>query len=417
VTVSTSTHGSATSSPLVKGSPTKPPVTNNPLPEKTQKNNVSAVMVGLLSTRARRNRHGLTLLGALLLLSAYIGVVSGSLSINVGELLWHELSQLTGPFFSQGASIEESGVNREATPLGVSTTFNSTHWYVLTELRLPRVIMTLFIGALLAVSGCAMQGLVRNPLADPGLIGIAGGAAAAAAVSMAIVPPLVPALASVWVALWAFGGALLSVWTVLRFANSTQGVSVATLILAGVAINAFTGTIIGAISYVASDDALRQITYWTMGSLAGASWTLCALVAAAGIIAITGLMMSRNALNLLALGENEAAYMGLNVARYKHVILWLVAFAVALATALCGIIGFVGLVVPHMCRTLFGVNHNVLIPACALMGALLLTVADTLARTLFTPMEIPIGIVTSAIGAPFFLYLLWQQKGVFNGSF
>lgn len=411
MTASTSTLDSATSSP-----PANPSVTNNTLPEKTQRNSASARMVNLLSTRARRKRQGLILLSVLLLLSAYVGVVSGSLSINVGELLWHELSQLTGQFFSEGALIEESGVSRETTPLGVSTTFNSTHWYVLTELRLPRVIMTLFIGALLAVSGCAMQGLVRNPLADPGLIGIAGGAAAAAAVSMAIVPPLVPALASVWVALWAFGGALLAVWTVLRFANSAQGVSVATLILAGVAINAFTGTIIGAISYVASDDALRQITYWTMGSLAGASWTLCALVAAAGVMAMTGLMMSRNALNLLALGENEAAYMGLNVARYKHVILWLVAFAVALATALCGIIGFVGLVVPHMCRTLFGVNHNVLIPACALMGALLLTVADTLARTLFTPMEIPIGIVTSAIGAPFFLYLLWQQKGVFNGS-
>ncbi|WP_282146002.1 FecCD family ABC transporter permease [Alteromonas stellipolaris] len=372
-------------------------------------NNASALMVNLVATRAKRKRYGLALLGALLLVSAYVGVVSGSLSINVSELLWHELSQLTRPLFSQGALIEEGGANREGT-------FNSTHWYVLTELRLPRVIMTLFIGALLAVSGCAMQGLVRNPLADPGLIGIAGGAAAAAAISMAIVPPLVPALASVWVALWAFGGALLAVWTVLRFANSAQGVSVATLILAGVAINAFTGTIIGAISYVASDDALRQITYWTMGSLAGASWTLCALVAAAGIIAISGLMVSRNALNLLALGESEAAYMGLNVARYKQAILWLVAFAVALATALCGIIGFVGLVVPHMCRTLFGVNHNVLIPACALMGALLLTVADTLARTLFTPMEIPIGIVTSAIGAPFFLYLLWKQKGVFNGS-
>ncbi|WP_410548990.1 FecCD family ABC transporter permease [Alteromonas sp. CI.11.F.A3] len=388
--------------------------TNHPLTNNTSAVNRSALMLNLLGARTRRKRHGLVLLGFLLLVSAYIGVVSGSLPINVGELLWHKFSQSAELHISQNVLVEGRGVNIEA--LSSDAAFNSTHWYVLTELRLPRVIMTLFIGALLAVSGCAMQGLVRNPLADPGLIGIAGGAAAAAAVSMAIVPPLVPALASIWVALWAFGGALLAVWTVLRFANSAQGVSVATLILAGVAINAFTGTIIGAISYVASDDALRQITYWTMGSLAGASWTLCALVAAAGVIAISGLMVSRNALNLLALGENEAAYMGLNVTRYKQVILWLVAFAVALATALCGIIGFVGLVVPHMCRTLFGVNHNVLIPACALMGALLLTVADTLARTLFIPMEIPIGIVTSAIGAPFFLYLLWQQKGVFNGS-
>ena len=276
--------------------------------------------------------------------------------------------------------------------------------------------MTMLIGALLAVSGCAMQGLVRNPLADPGLIGIAGGAAAAAALSMTIVPPLLPALESIWVAMWAFGGALLSVWTVLRFSNGPQGVSVAALILAGVAINALTGTVIGAISYVASDDALRQISYWTMGSLAGASWTLCGLIALAGLIAFTGLMKSRNALNLLALGEKEAAYMGLNVTRYKHGVLWLVAFSVALATALCGIIGFVGLVVPHMCRAIFGVNHQVLIPASALTGALLLIVADTLARTLFVPMEIPIGIVTSAVGAPFFLYLLWQQRRLLGGG-
>lgn len=345
--------------------------------------------------REKRQRNGLVLLVMLLICSAYIGVTSGSLSIQLGDLLWQVL-----PF---------SGVTN-------TTSTTDTHWYVFSELRLPRVIMTSFIGALLAISGCAMQGLVRNPLADPGLIGIAGGAAAGASIGMAVVPPFIPGFAPVWISLWAFGGALISVWTVLRFANSPQGVSVAALILAGVAINAFTGTIIGGVSYVASDDALRQITYWTMGSLAGANWSVCGLVAIAGSFAMFGLIYSRQALNLLALGESEAAYMGLNVKHYKRIVLWLVAFSVALATALCGIIGFVGLVVPHMCRGIFGVNHHVLVPASALMGALLLTVADTVSRTLFSPMEIPIGLVTSAIGAPFFLYLLWQQKGAFDGA-
>ncbi|APE02994.1 iron ABC transporter [Alteromonas mediterranea] len=353
------------------------------------------VVLQLINARAQRKRIGMGILLLLLLICAYVGLTSGSLPIDIEQQL---------RYFISGANTVEN------------TAVNTTHWYVLSEIRLPRVIMTMLIGALLAVSGCAMQGLVRNPLADPGLIGIAGGAAAAAALSMTIVPPLLPALESVWVAMWAFGGALLSVWTVLRFSNGPQGVSVAALILAGVAINALTGTVIGAISYVASDDALRQISYWTMGSLAGASWTLCGLVALASFIAITGLMKSRNALNLLALGEKEAAYMGLNVTRYKQRVLWLVAFSVALATALCGIIGFVGLVVPHMCRAIFGVNHQVLIPASALTGALLLIVADTLARTLFVPMEIPIGIVTSAVGAPFFLYLLWQQRRIFSGG-
>lgn len=353
------------------------------------------VVLQLINARAQRKRIGMGILLLLLLTCAYVGLTRGSLPIDIEQQL---------RYFISGANTVEN------------TSANTTHWYVLSEIRLPRVIMTMLIGALLAVSGCAMQGLVRNPLADPGLIGIAGGAAAAAALSMTIVPPLLPALESVWVAMWAFGGALLSVWTVLRFSNGPQGVSVAALILAGVAINALTGTVIGAISYVASDDALRQISYWTMGSLAGASWTLCGLVALASFIAITGLMKSRNALNLMALGEKEAVYMGLNVTRYKQRVLWLVAFSVALATALCGIIGFVGLVVPHMCRAIFGVNHQVLIPASALTGALLLIVADTLARTLFVPMEIPIGIVTSAVGAPFFLYLLWQQRRIFSGG-
>ena len=365
------------------------------------------VVLQLINARAQRKRIGMGILVVLLLFCAYIGLTRGSLPIDIEQQF---------RYFISGVNTVESTVGNTVGSTVENTAANKTHWYVLSEIRLPRVLMTMLIGALLAVSGCAMQGLVRNPLADPGLIGIAGGAAAAAALSMTIVPPLIPALESIWVAMWAFGGALLSVWTVLRFSNGPQGVSVAALILAGVAINALTGTVIGAISYVASDDALRQISYWTMGSLAGASWTLCGLIALTGLVAFTGLMKSRNALNLLALGEKEAAYMGLNVTRYKHGVLWLVAFSVALATALCGIIGFVGLVVPHMCRAIFGVNHRVLIPASALMGALLLMAADTLARTLFVPMEIPIGIVTSAVGAPFFLYLLWQQRRIFGGG-
>jgi iron complex transport system permease protein len=364
---------------------------------------LTPVVLQLINARAQRKRIGMGILVVLLLFCAYVGLTRGSLPIDIEQQFRYFISGVNTVGNTVGSTVE-------------NTAANTTHWYVLSEIRLPRVIMTMLIGALLAVSGCAMQGLVRNPLADPGLIGIAGGAAAAAALSMTIVPPLLPALESIWVAMWAFGGALLSVWTVLRFSNGPQGVSVAALILAGVAINALTGTVIGAISYVASDDALRQISYWTMGSLAGASWALCGLIALAGLVAFTGLMKSRNALNLLALGEKEAAYMGLNVTRYKHWVLWLVAFSVALATALCGIIGFVGLVVPHMCRAIFGVNHQVLIPASALMGALLLMVADTLARTLFVPMEIPIGIVTSAVGAPFFLYLLWQQRRLLGGG-
>ncbi|MBU2979794.1 iron ABC transporter permease [Alteromonas sp. C1M14] len=293
-------------------------------------------------------------------------------------------------------------------PLG-----HQQQWYVLSQLRLPRSLMASCIGALLGMSGCAMQGLVRNPLADPGLIGISGGAAAAAAASIAFVP-LLGASALFSTSLAAFLGALLSVAIVVRMAKQVQGLTVATLILAGVAINAFSGTIIGAISYMADDDALRQISYWTMGSLAGANWQQVLMLLPCSLICILLFWRTRHGLNLFALGEQDAASMGLNVKHTKRMILWTIAFAVAIATALCGIIGFVGLVVPHICRALIGVNHRYLLPASGIVGSLLLLVSDMLSRTLISPVEIPIGIITSALGAPFFLYLLSRQKYAYN---
>lgn len=287
-------------------------------------------------------------------------------------------------------------------------------WYIVSELRLPRVVLAALVGTLLAMAGCVMQGLIRNPLADPGLIGISAGAAAAAAFAMAIMPPLIPQLAPYWVMVCAFVGALATVWLVLKFSATTAGIAIATLILAGVAIQAVAQTIIGAISYVATDDALRQISYWNMGSLAAASWSKVAILTVVALICGFGFIRSRQALNLLALGEKEAAYLGLNVNRYKNILLWLVALSVAVATAFCGIIGFVGLVVPHICRGLIGVDHKYLLPFSAVTGALLMVVADTLSRTLFSPQEVPIGIITSAIGAPFFLYILWQNKEQLN---
>lgn len=286
-------------------------------------------------------------------------------------------------------------------------------WYVLTQLRLPRSLMAIIIGALLGMAGCAMQGLVRNPLADPGLIGISGGAAAAAAASIAFMP-LLGATALLSTSLAAFMGALMSVAIVMGIAKHVQGLTVATLILAGVAINAFSGTIIGAISYMADDDALRQISYWTMGSLAGANWQQLMLLSPCAVICIFLFSRMAHGLNLFALGEQDAACMGLDVKHTKRLVLWTIAFAVAMATALCGIIGFVGLVIPHICRAIIGVDHRYLLPASGVMGSLLLLVSDVLSRTLMSPVEIPIGIITSALGAPFFLYLLSRQKYAYD---
>lgn len=284
-------------------------------------------------------------------------------------------------------------------------------WYVLWDLRLPRTLIAMCVGALLGMSGCAMQGLVRNPLADPGLIGISGGAAAAAAICMALLPAFLGTATPFITVIAAFSGALATVAIVLQLARRSHGISVGTLILAGVAINAMTGTVIGAISYIADDDALRQISYWTMGSLAGATWLQVGILSVCLFGSSWIFWQCHGPLNLLALGEQEAAYQGLNVKRYKKILLWTVAFAVALATALCGIIGFIGLVIPHICRTLVGVDQRFLMPASGIFGSILLVLSDCVSRSVFSPLEIPIGIITSAVGAPFFLYLLYQQKG------
>ncbi|MDC8830010.1 FecCD family ABC transporter permease [Alteromonas gilva] len=320
-------------------------------------------------------------------------LVSGLLSVNLGsvEWQWQTLWQLAS----------------NSAPLSSRQTMQ---WYVFLDLRLPRTLMAACVGALLGMAGCAMQGLVRNPLADPGLIGISGGAAAAAAASMALPWTLSNSMGTLSTTLAAFMGALATVALVLHMARRPNGIAVSTLILAGVAINALTGTIIGALSYVASDDALRQISYWTMGSLAGAEWRQVCLLAGCLLISSSVFMLSRKALNLFALGEQEAAFQGLNVKRYKYYLLWTVAFAVALCTALCGIIGFIGLVIPHICRTLIGVDHRYLMPASGILGSVLLILSDCLSRSLLSPMEIPIGIITSAVGAPFFLYLLLKNK-------
>jgi iron complex transport system permease protein len=350
-----------------------------------------------LSLAIRHKKHGRSLLFAVLLgcTLLLLGLQVGSVDQSAQQILQVLVNKLTQQSLTEQEYIQ---------------------WYIFSELRAPRMVMAICVGALLAMSGCAMQGLVRNPLADPGLIGISAGAAAAAASAVAVLQffPEFGLAGQYLIAASAFVGALLAVWIVLLVARSPYGVAISSLILAGVAVNALAGTHIGAISYLANDDALRQITYWSMGSLGGVTWHKVLFVAVLSVPAIGLFLHLRKPLNMLALGENEAQCMGLAVVKYKRLTLWLVAFSVALATALCGIIGFVGLVVPHISRTLFGADHQYLMPACGVLGGVLMLAADILSRSVFPPIEIPIGIVTSAIGAPFFLFLLAKNKGAGN---
>jgi iron complex transport system permease protein len=286
---------------------------------------------------------------------------------------------------------------------------------VLGEIRLPRLLLGLVVGGTLGLCGAVMQGLFRNPLAEPGIIGVSSGAALGAALVL-VFGGTVSALAGGWLAeihwlllpLFASGGAILATWLVYRLGD--RGKSVVMMLLAGIAISALAGAAIGLLAYVADDNALRDVTMWQLGSLAGANWTAVAVTTA--VLAIAGTLLWRRAgdLNVLLLGESEARHLGVDVVGLKRLIIALTGIAMGAAVSAAGIVGFIGLVVPHIVRLLRGPDHHRLLPYSVLLGGLLLVVADTIARTLVAPAEMPVGILTALLGAPFFIYLLWQQR-------
>jgi iron complex transport system permease protein len=281
------------------------------------------------------------------------------------------------------------------------------------QIRLPRTLLGLAVGAVLAVSGVAMQGLFRNPLADPGLVGVSSGAAPGAAVaivtgaSLGGVPErLQPYLLSIC----AFAGGLVVTAIVYRLGRRAGHTNVGTMLLAGVAMTALAGSIIGLFSYLADDASLRTLTFWNLGTLNGASyarlWPLLLVCAAV----ILWLPRRARALNALLLGESEARHLGIEVERLKLELIVCIALGVGAAVAAAGLIGFIGLIVPHLVRLLTGPDHRILLPASALAGGALLLFADLFARLAMAPAELPIGIVTVFIGAPFFLFLLVRGR-------
>ena len=283
---------------------------------------------------------------------------------------------------------------------------------IVMNIRLPRVLMALLVGAALAVSGASLQGVCRNPLADPGLLGISAGAAVGA-VSMILFAkhiPFIDLLGPYAVTIAAFIGAAVATFSVYSLAQVNGEIQIPTFLLAGVAINALAGALISGLSFVADDQALRLITFWMMGSLASASWTTVAISAPSLAISIYLIYRKRHALNLILIGEANARFTGIDVEKVKSQLLWLNALTVGVAVAFSGIIGFIGLVVPHILRISSDTNYRYLIVNSALLGSTLLVIADLCSRMLITPAELPIGILTSLIGAPFFIALLLQQK-------
>ena len=281
------------------------------------------------------------------------------------------------------------------------------------QIRLPRVVLALLIGAALAQAGAAMQGVFRNPLADPGLAGVSSGAALAAVAVIVFGTHLRLADAALMhqlLPLATFLGGAFAAWCVARLAQVDGYTRVGTLLLAGLAINAIAGAGIGYLSQIADDTSLHTLTFWMFGSLGRADWADIRLIAPLLLIPLLLIPRDARALNALLLGEAEAGHLGVEVERLKRRQLFLIVLAVAGSVALAGIIGFVGLIVPHLVRLWAGPDHRLLLPASALLGALLLVIADTASRLLLSPAELPIGILTALLGGPFFLVLLMRNR-------
>lgn len=292
--------------------------------------------------------------------------------------------------------------------------FEAQQESVLLAIRLPRVILGILVGAALAVSGAVLQSLFRNPLADPSLIGVSSGAALT--VSMTIVLGETAALSFLALGRWfvlpftAFFGGLAATLFIYRIGKRKDGSNVATMLLAGIAVNAFAAAGIGLMSFVANDAQLRNITFWNLGSIGGATWISLAVSGPLILIAVFGLLRLSRLLNVVLLGEAEARHLGVNTERLKWQAICLVALCVGAAVAVSGAIGFIGLVVPHLLRLTTGADHRYLLRNSTLSGANLILIADILARKLLAPAELPIGIVTALIGAPFFIWLLLRQE-------
>ncbi|WP_414440394.1 FecCD family ABC transporter permease [Burkholderia sp. 22PA0106] len=287
---------------------------------------------------------------------------------------------------------------------------------VLLEIRAPRVVLAALVGIGFGASGAAMQALFRNPLADPGLVGVSSGAALGAAALIVLGPMLASAtVPAAWLPVAAFAGALAVAALVYRLAATQGRLALPLLLLAGIAINALAGAAIGLLTYVASDAQLRSLTFWSLGSVGGAQWSTIAVVAPFALAGTAWLLRERDALNALQLGEAEALHLGVPVQRVKRGVLIATALGIGALVSCTGVIGFIGLVAPHCVRLVCGPDQRVVMPGAALLGALLVVAADLAARTVVAPVEIPLGILTALIGAPFFLALLRKRRGALGG--
>lgn len=295
-----------------------------------------------------------------------------------------------------------------------SDSVSSSESYVLYKIRLPRIVMAILIGSALAVSGTCIQGMFKNPLATPSLIGVTSGASLFAALSIVLGSSIRPYLPEViqysLISIMAFLGAILTMIFVYRVSTSQKKTNVMIMLLAGVAISALAGAITGFLTYLTNDEQLRDLTFWTLGSLGGATWIKNAILAAVIMVCYFFLINKGKSLNALMLGEQDAAHLGVPVERIKKQIIILTALLVGTSVSFAGAIGFVGLIVPYILRLIFKSNYHIILPLSAVVGSILLLSADTISRTIVAPSEMPIGVLTAFLGAPIFMAILIRFK-------
>lgn len=289
---------------------------------------------------------------------------------------------------------------------------------IIYDIRLPRVILGALIGASLAVSGAVMQGLFRNPLADPGIVGVSAGAGLGALSIIVLggtfLAPAIVLFGAYALPLAAFCSALAFTSILYIVATRRGQTSIATMLLAGIALGAMATAYMGVLTYMADDRQLRDLTFWLLGSLSGASWAKIVATSPFLVLALLVSPFLARGLNGLALGEASASHLGIPVQRFKRIAIVVVAAATGASVAVSGGIGFVGVVVPHLLRLMIGPDHRYLLPAAALLGASLLLIADAVSRTIVAPAELPIGIVTAAVGAPVFLWILLRGRRILD---
>lgn len=287
---------------------------------------------------------------------------------------------------------------------------------VLWSIRIPRILATAMVGGLLAAAGAIMQGLFRNPLADPALAGVSSGGALAAASAIVFTDSRLGAalhfLQAELLPLAAFAGSLLTTAILYGISSRAGRTSIAIFLLAGIAITAIANAGIGLLVFIADDRQLRDIEFWLLGSMSGATWTKAAVLTPVLAIGLAACAYISRGLDLLVLGEADAFHGGVDVERLKRISIVLVSAMAGVAVSISGVISFVGIVVPHLLRLVIGPAHRLLLPASVLSGAILMVGADTLARTIVAPAEMPVGILTAAVGAPVFLGILLRQRGL-----